>query len=244
MSPQFNALDTGWSPTSLSEPEVAATCYGVRFPMSPMLHDKRIERLNAGTYEGQEIRGALHVVRKGDRVLELGAGIGAVGAVVAKTAEPAVVASFEANPDLIEHVEALYRLNGLDDRIGVTNRVLMAQPDRPETVSFYIANSYLGSSLIDRADRATRKVSVPTSSFADTVAVLRPNVLLMDIEGGELDILTHADLGGFRALVLEFHPAAYGVEGMRRCKDMVKEAGFERIEGHSSRLVWTCERTG
>ena len=60
------------------KPEVAAHCLGVDVPQSPFLHENRIQRINEARYEGQEIAGALHVVRQGDNVLELGAGIGYV----------------------------------------------------------------------------------------------------------------------------------------------------------------------
>lgn len=59
--------------------ELAATCLGVKVPNSPFLNESRIERLNAGRYEGQEILGVMSTVTEDDRVLELGAGIGVVG---------------------------------------------------------------------------------------------------------------------------------------------------------------------
>ena len=78
--------------------EYVALCKGVRVPHSPFLTETRIARINAERYEGDEIAGALAVVRPGDRVLELGAGLGIVGAVTAKNAAPDAVLSFEANP--------------------------------------------------------------------------------------------------------------------------------------------------
>ena len=69
-------------------PKPVASCLGIDVPDSPFLHEKRIARINAAKYEGQEIRGGLHVVREGDNVLELGAGIGIVGAVVSKNRKP------------------------------------------------------------------------------------------------------------------------------------------------------------
>lgn len=219
-----------------------ATCLGVRVPESPFLNERRIERINAAEYEGQEIAGALHVVRKGDRILELGAGLGIVGAVVAHNGAPERVMSFEANPNLIPHIDALYQMNGLQDRISVTNRVLMPDADRPETASFFVSRSYLGSSLTDKANRATEEIAVATQSLEETMRDLKPQVILMDIEGGELEVLRHADLTGVRAMVVEFHPESYGIPGMRTCKNILREAGFERIETHSSRTVWTCAR--
>lgn len=227
-------------PDTVTAMPPVAECLGVKVPDSPMLTPKRIERINAARYEGQEIAGALNVVRAGDRVLEMGAGIGIVGAVVARNAKPAQVMSFEANPGLIEHINALYTLNGLTDRIAVRNEVLISAPDAPATLPFHIRNSYLGSSLIDSDTRATTRVDVPTARYADVHAAFKPDVLLMDIEGGELDFLRHASLEGIRAIVIEFHPEAYGKEGMMECKSILEKAGFAKVPEHCTRHVWTC----
>lgn len=223
--------------------EIAAECLGVKVPASRFLHDKRIERINAAEYEGQEMAGALHVVRPEDVVLEIGAGIGLVGAVIAVNAKPRAVHSYEANPELIPAIEALYAANGLQDRISVRNAVLVSAPERPDSVTFHVHSSYLGSSLIEPSGRKSRAVEVSTESFSEVCERVRPTVLVMDIEGGELEILRHADLSGFRAMVLEFHPKAYGIGGMRDCKNILRAAGFERIAEKSVRTVWTCERS-
>lgn len=226
----------------MAEIETAALCKGVKVPLSPYLTETRIRRMEEARYEGEEIAGALSVVRKGDRVLEMGAGLGVVGGVVAANAEPEAVLSFEANPDMIPHIEALYRLNGLEDRISVRNAVLVSGPDRPETMSFFLRNSFLGSSLIDTDTRNTREVRVPTADFAAVCEDFRPDVLILDIEGGELDLLRHADLAGIRAVVIELHPKAYGTDGARACKDVLRRHGFTKVDDVSTRFVWTCTR--
>lgn len=222
--------------------EIAAECLGVKVPMSQYLHENRIERINSAEYEGQEIRGSLHVVGEEDVVLEIGAGIGLVGAVVATNCLPKAVHSFEANPELIPEIERLYRVNGLEGVISVRNTVLLSAADRPDSIQFHLRNSYLGSSLVEAAGRIRKTVDVPTASFAEVCADLKPTVLVMDIEGGEQELLRHADLSGFRAVVLEFHPKAYGVDGMRECKKILTDAGFERVNEKSTRTVWTCVR--
>lgn len=218
----------------------AAECHGIKVPHSPMLTPVRIERINAARYEGQEIAGALAVVQPGDKVLELGAGLGLVGAIVARNAKPAQVMSFEANPNLIEHIRALYRMNHLGKQIDVRNEVLISAPNPPPKMAFHIRNSYLGSSLIDSDTRATTRVEVPTTLYADLKQDYAPDVLLIDIEGGELEFLRHASLAGIRAIVIEFHPSTYGREGMRECKTILERAGFAKLPEHSTRLVWSC----
>ena len=229
--------------SSKTLPMPVASCLGVDVPDSPFLHEKRIARINAARYEGQEIRGGLHVVREGDNVLELGAGIGIVGAVVSKNRKPKKVLSFEANPALIPHINTLYKMNKLTRRNRVRNEVLVSAPDRPKTMPFYLHNSYLGSSLDGNPDGGQRIVDVQTASFVVVRKELKPDVILMDIEGGELEILQHANLDGVRAIVIEFHPKAYAVSGMRRCKRILRTAGFEPLSEYSTRLVWVAERT-
>ncbi|WP_136443141.1 FkbM family methyltransferase [Pacificoceanicola onchidii] len=226
----------------MSETATAVECKGVRVPPSPFLTETRIRRIAEARYEGEEIAGALSVIGPSDRVLELGAGLGIVGAVIARNARPEAVLSFEANPDLIPHIKALHALNALEDRIELRNRVLLSSPNRPEAVTFYLRNSFLGSSLIDQDARQTRPVSVPTESFDTVRRAFRPTVLVMDIEGGELDLLKHADLSGIRAVVIEFHPNAYGIDGAKTCKDILREQGFRQDMSVSTRFVWTCTR--
>lgn len=229
-------------PDGQIEPQFAATCHGVGVPPSRYLHDGRIARLNAGEYEGDEIRGALHVVGEDDTVLEIGAGIGVVGGVIAARCKPRRILSFEANPELIPEIRALYAANDLGNRISVENAVLFSAPERPETLPFYLHKSYLGSSLSHPGRKLRKEVTVPTRDFNSVCAGLDPNVLIMDIEGGELDLLRHADLSRFRAVVLEFHPGVYGVEGMRNCKALLRKAGLKQVEEVSTRTVWTCVR--
>lgn len=223
-------------------PDIAAHCLGVDVPRSPFLHEGRIKRINEARYEGQEIAGALHVVRPGDSVLELGAGIGVVGAVVSMNCKPKKVLSYEANPALIPHITALYKMNGLARRHQVRNEVLVSGPERPKTIPFYVHNSFLGSSLSGNETRAREMVDVATADFETVRADLKPDVMLIDIEGGELELLTHANLEGIRAIVIEFHPKAYEVSGMRQCKNILRDAGFAPVPDLSSRMVWVAER--
>lgn len=225
----------------MSADDIAATCLGVRVPASEFLDPGQIRRINRAKYEGQEIAGALHVVGAGDRVLEVGAGLGIVGAVVAHNRAPERMLSFEANPALLPHIRRLYRLNGLEAAAEARNAVLIAAPDRPETVPFHIHPSFRSSSLIAAEDSAP-PIDVPTADFAEVCAELRPTVLISDIEGGELELLRHADLSGFRAMVIEFHGRAYGAAGRRECQALLRAAGLAPVPEHSTQRVWTCLR--
>lgn len=229
---------------ALAAPGIAADFCGIKVPASKFVHAGRAARIKSGKYEGQEIKASLHIVGEEDVVLEIGSGIGLVGAVIAANAKPVKVASYEANPNLIPVIEELYALNGLTDRISVKNAVLVTAPDAPASLPFYLHKSYLGSSLLHTdSKRPKEQVEVPTSSFSVVCGDLKPTVLVMDIEGGELDLLRHADLSGFRAIVLEFHPKVYGPGGMRACKRFLRRAGFQKQTEVSTKTVWACIRT-
>lgn len=221
--------------------DIAATCLGVRVPASGFLDPGQIRRINRVKYEGQEIAGALHVVGAKDRVLELGAGLGIVGAVIAHNCRPERTLSFEANPALIPHIERLYRANGLEQAISVRNAVLLSTSQRPATVPFHIHPSFRSSSLI-AGDDSAEAIDVPTAGFESVCEELRPTVLISDIEGGELEFLRHADLSGFRAVVIEFHGRAYGAAGRRECQALLRAAGFAPLPDHSTQRIWTCLR--
>ncbi|MCF6234716.1 MAG: FkbM family methyltransferase, partial [Rhodobacteraceae bacterium] len=133
-------------------------------------------------------------------------------------------------------------MNGLANRISVRNEVLVSAPDRPASIPFHVRKSFLGSSLLNPENRPSNVVDIPTADFADVCDTLSPTVLVMDIEGGELEILRHADLSRFRAIVLEFHPKVYGVPGMRECKKILRDAGLDCVKEKSRRTVWTCLR--
>lgn len=212
-------------------------------PPSEFLNEKIRGMITGGSYEQEEIAGALHVIRPEDRVLEMGAGLGIVGSVIGRHAAPARLVAYEANPMLIPFIEEAYDKNGLTGTHAVRNALLMSDPDAPASLPFNVHVSYLGSSLSDTGTRTRKTVDVPTEQFSQIRSDLDPTVLVMDIEGGEDPFLRHADLSGVRAIVIEFHPEYYGRLGTLRCKWRLLRAGFRPIRAYSHSTVWTCQRT-
>ncbi|WP_238371673.1 FkbM family methyltransferase [Heliomarina baculiformis] len=221
---------------------IVATCHGLRVPGSPLISDEDARWIDKEGYEGHEIRGAMHVTAPRDRVLELGTGLGIVSGAVALNCQPQAVLSYEANPDLLPHIRELHRVNRLEEIILVKNAVLCGPGPRPALIDFNIAGNFRSSSLMKRGKAPVQTIKVLTDGFAEVVAGFRPTVLLMDIEGGELSLLRDVDLSAFHAVVAEFHPGAYGDEGMEECKNILVSAGLKPLEDHSTRRVWTCTR--
>ena len=224
-------------------PVAVAECHGIKVPDSPFLSETSVALLNEKQFAQQEIEAALDVVGKSDRVLELGAGLGILGAVVARQAKPAKFLSFEANPDLIPHIEALLKLNRLGSKIELRNKLLISEPGAPETLPSHLQHGFIPGSPEDNAQKPSAKnVQAPTEAFTKVRKAFKPTVLILNIEGGEREFLRHADLSGIRAVILQFHPEIYGKSGMRECKAVLTKAGFSKLPALSSRTVWACQK--
>ena len=201
-----------------------------------------IESITAGRYEGGEIAAGLACIPKGSRILELGAGAGVVGAVLAKNLAPAAMLSVEANPGLIPNIRDLHTHNGLADLIDLRNTVVLSAPDASAEVTFHVRGNFLGSSLTPLREDRTRPVSVPVLRYGDLRRDFPHDAIMMDIEGGELDFLRHADLTGVKVLVAEYHKGIYGREGLRECRQILARKGFRLVEEHSTPAVWAMVR--
>tara|TARA_R110002049_G_scaffold10127_3_gene50465 strand:- start:174158 stop:176041 length:1884 start_codon:yes stop_codon:yes gene_type:complete len=222
---------------------IVASCHGIQVPKSFAVASKwLVRKINNGRYENKEIAGALTLVSPTDRVLECGAGIGVVGTTIAHNCKPQKMLSFEANPNLIPVIEATYQHNKVDHIISVTHGALMSGADLPDSTTFNISKRFAYSSLHAANSEDFVQVTVPVHDFATVKNDFAPTALMMDIEGGELDFLEGADLSGINLVVMEFHPSIYGVEGMNRCKDLLRQAGFSPVPKKSSEFVWAARR--
>jgi FkbM family methyltransferase len=137
--------------------EFIAVYHGVKVPPNPLIGPYSRRMLKEGTYEAHEVKAALKLVVPGDRVLELGAGIGVTGAVVALNRFPERVLCYEPNPNLIEPILRLHALNGLEDVIDLENAVVLAGESLPPTARFNVRPNYIGSRLTARRRRAERQ---------------------------------------------------------------------------------------
>lgn len=214
-------------------PEIVARLHGIEVPAAPHLGPNMVVALNEGRYERSEIACGLATIPTGARILELGAGAGVVGAVLARNLAPAAVLSVEANPALIPHIAALHAHNGLAGTITLRHGVVLTAPDAPASIDFHVMGNFLGSGLATRKPDRAQTVQVPVLRYAEICADFAPDAIMMDIEGGELDFLRHADLSAIRVFVAEFHRDIYGREGMQECRRLLSGQGLAFDETHS-----------
>ena len=172
------------------------------------------------TYELQERKLMLRVLKPGMRVLEIGTGIGFVSLLAARAAGPENVFCYEANPTLEPLIRRNYALNGLQPTLTMRAVTVDGAP-----VTFFQNDNIISSSLIDRKHES-RKVTVESVAFETLLEQHDPEVLVMDVEGAEVDILGASQLRNIRHIVIELHPHIVGDAKIAALEDHLQAIGF------------------
>jgi FkbM family methyltransferase len=188
--------------------QIAIPYEGLREPLHRAgMHPEVIMAMARKGYEQPEIKGLRHAIRPGDRVLELGSGLGIITALSAPAAAPdGRILSFEANPDMIPATRDFLAEHQVTN-VELRHAVLMPKAKPGETRDFFLAGSFASSSLLGADERRARgTISVLTEQLNDVVADFRPDVLICDIEGAEAELIPALDASNLRAAVVELHP--------------------------------------
>ena len=180
-----------------------------------------------GTYELEECRLVERSVRRGERVLEIGTGIGLVGLVATRLSGEGNVCACEANPALEHLIRKNYRLNGWRP-----NLVMRAVTSDGRDIEFFVASNFLSSSAIDRglSNAPIIARSLPINTL---IGEHRPSVIIMDVEGGEVELLPVADLSRVHTIVVEMHPHIVGQRSVQELIAGIIEKKFrtEAVQG-------------
>lgn len=206
-----------------------AVVEGIRLPLDRNVLSRRMRRRLAGAkYESNEIRATSAVVKPGDKVLELGAGLGFVSSYLRKHTAAGPIICIEANPDLIPYIQQVHRLNAVSDTQVIHGIALPS--DEAHNLPFYCRTDFWASSL-DPEPAYERVVSVAGIPLQTLISEHRPALMVMDIEGGERDLLGVETLDGVRTIVLEVHPKAYGASGLDTVRRHLARLSFQPAEG-------------
>lgn len=203
--------------------------YGNLFDMRhPRMIDGIRDALIRGTYEGREVGMIERHIKSDDRVLELGACIGATSLVLYDKVGRDALIVYEADLRNLEMAKNNFRINRKP--VCCENAVLWSGPDRPDAITFSSNENPSSSSLIERAG-TDQTVKVQTKDFDTALAEHSASVLVLDIEGGEIDLFAKAgDMPGLRMIMLEAHERVVGKEANEAMLAGLEKRGFNIIE--------------
>jgi FkbM family methyltransferase len=198
-----------------------ATNYGVRLPLKhPAVTPPILKDIFFGGYEAKEAELVVKNIAADDVVMEIGAGIGFLSALCAKVTGSARVHAYEANPQLIDVIRQVHRINGVAPTVS---NVVLGDGEGERT--FWLERDYWASSLIQGSSEAT-PVQVRQIDLNCEIERIRPTLLIVDIEGGEYELLRHARLDPIRKIVIEVHPHVLGHAQVSEMLGWLLAAGF------------------
>jgi len=194
--------------------------------------------IEEGWYEAEEVKFLTRAIRSNDRVLELGGGIGFISSFVALHTPAAFVATIEANPQLIPLMRRVHALNGVT--VDVTWGIVAREAG---VASLNMHENFWSSSTLGQGAGDDR-VEVPVHTLTDLVRTVRPQVLIVDIEGSEQNLFSALALDGVRDIVLELHEHIIGTAGVQSVLAELAALGFgTRTDTPSSSYVVGLSRT-
>ncbi|MCP5112539.1 MAG: FkbM family methyltransferase [bacterium] len=185
----------------------------------PAISPRMRSVLYQDAFEMPEIRILEQTLSPGDRVLELGAGVGFVSVFASRICGSENVTIVEANPALTRLIEENHRLNRVSPRVIAA---AAASHDR-ETESFFVATDFWASST---ARESTQRIAVPAVNVNSLIVELNPSYLIMDIEGAESEIVPSLRLGSIQKILIELHPWHYGLAEANKVMTQLIRDGF------------------
>ena len=197
--------------------------HGVRVPITPDEVSTEIwAALRSGRYEANEARRVPRAIQPGDRVLELGAGLGIITSIIARI-EDVRVWSFEADPQTTQLAKRVIDLN-CSENVILAHGILAAGP--PRKMTFYQRSDFWMSSAIAEQGEYEQVIEITSGDIDAFIRQHRINTLVMDIEGAELELLQHAQLPGVERIFLELHDHLYGLAGVQEITAAMARRGL------------------
>jgi FkbM family methyltransferase len=185
-------------------------------------------------YEIDERRLVRKFIQPEDSVLELGACMGIVSCITNKLLrDPARHLAVEANPFCLPALHWNRDLNKC--AFLVENCAVSNQRD----VTFFLHPAFIvgGNAKL----KSALPVCVPGRSLKELFERYGSfSVLIMDIEGSELEILESSldTMREFRLVIIELHDWVIGAEGVNRCRKVLQQSGFKMVECSYITEVW------
>ena len=215
---------------------------GVTFPLDPSVVTPAIRAaILSGRFEAEEASQIPRIVRPGDRVLEIGAGIGFISTLLSRQPRVSAVIAVEANPHLIDYMARVHALNGVR-KVRRLNAVLTNEARRSAT--FYLRRDFWMGSLAAGPNPYLATVEVPTMNLDRLLREEAIDLVVCDVEGAETVLFRGADLAGVDRIFLELHDHVTGLSGVRGLFATLAGQGFVYDPRHSLGSVVLFQKLG
>lgn len=205
------------------------------------LTDALVKALESGHYEWNEKAALKRHLTIRDKVLELGAGAGYLSILAAQIVGGANVTSVEANPSMMDVLRKNLDSNGARDT-DLRHGAVVADDYGSDTVSFVMRDAFWASSIAEEDAPDSKLVTVPALRLSDLLEEVRPTVVTMDVEGGEVELSQQDWPDSVRLLIMEIHTQKYPPSTVKSIFDGLSRAGFTFMPWGTRGEVVTLQR--
>jgi len=175
--------------------------FGVWLPVKHNLISRSIAReIYLGEYEKSEATIVSKRLEEEDIVMEVGSGIGFLSAYCAKKIGSDRVFTYDANPALQPVIDGTYSRNHVKPHF---KNVMLGVGHKKRT--FFVENEFWASSG-NYGSNSSREILVDQIDLNSEIDIIQPTFLIVDIEGGEIDFFSIANLSSVKKICVETHP--------------------------------------
>lgn len=177
---------------------------GVKLPFDSQYHAEMLTpQLRAqivdGSYSADVIRLLPEALAPGDRVLVIGAGLGVVSTLIAKSGLAERIVAIEPNVELIPYIEHVKELNDTPEIETVCG---VLAHGRRGTVPFFVDSDLRNSALTPNQDSWRRVMRVPFLDMNLILAEERISLIVSDVPSIETPLFTGAELSRVPRLLM------------------------------------------
>jgi FkbM family methyltransferase len=210
---------------------------GIKLCLGDHISETIKEVIYRGDYEGPELRIARAFLKNDDVVMEIGTGLGFLSTFCARQIGNNNVFTYEANPELKDRIQETYSINNVKP---ILENCLIGEHNGEH--EFYLNRDFWTSSVVIQNEQDARRIKIPVKSFNQEVQRINPTFLIIDIEGGEYDLVQYANFHNVKKILIEIHHTVLGLEKANFVKMKLKESGFQINEKYSYSQEFFLER--
>lgn len=218
------------------------TVHGVKLRVPGRALNANLRReLESERYEWNERLALLRHLKPGDKVLDLGAGAGFLSSLAARVVGAGNVVAVEASPVMQAALRANLDGNGARGA-RLIHAAVVADGYEGDTVSFAMTGAFWASSLAEHAWGQAEQVTVPAAKLSALLEEHRPTIVVMDVEGAEVELSQQAWPDSVRILIMEIHTSKYPPREVKRIFDGLSASGFTIMPWGTRGEVITLQR--
>lgn len=193
---------------------------GIQLRLNPHCSLQLAHELVAGNHATMERQSLRHVLEAQDRVMDIGTGTGVLATLCARRLGSERVVAFEAHPLMAQMAQQTFALNGVEPRLEECAVGRMGGRR-----IFYSGRTADSGTLLRRA-YCRRRMYVPGRTLREALREYRPTLVIIDITGGEHELIQELLHHRIPKLLIHFHPQIIGMARMMRARQAFARAGY------------------